>query len=160
MTTRSEVLAQRVEQGAQALIAAAEALSPEQWTTYCENEKRTVGVLVHHVGTMYPLEAGAVAALAADGGVPGLSWAAVDAMNAEHAAANADVDKETAIALVRSNVAIAAEAVRNLTDDELDRVAPISLNWDAPLTVQFFIEQHPVGHPYLHLESINAALGQ
>jgi hypothetical protein len=159
MATRSEVLAQRVEQGAQALISAVEDLSPEQWTTYCDNEKRTVGVLVHHVGTMYPLEAGAVQTLAADGGLPGLTWTAVDGMNAEHAVANADVDKETAIALVRSNVAAAANAVRNLTDNELDRVAPISLNWDAPLSVQFFIEQHPVGHPYLHLESINAALG-
>lgn len=160
MSTRAELLANRVEEGAQALIAAVASLSPEQWTTYCENEQRTVGVLVHHVGTAYAAEAGAVRALVAHGGIPGLTWAVVDQGNAAHAAAFADIDKATAIDLVRTNVALAADAVRGLSDADLDRIAPIGLNWNAPLSVQFFIEQHPIGHPYQHLESINAALGR
>lgn len=156
---RAEQLAQRVEQGAQHLIAAVQDLTDEQWQTMCPNEKRTVGVLVHHVGTAYALEAGAVTMLATEGAIPGVDVAAVDTINAEHAAANADVDKATAIALVRRNNPLAIEAVRKLTDEQLDRVAPNGLHWHAPLTVQFFVEHHPVAHPYIHLASIQAALG-
>jgi hypothetical protein len=46
-----------------------------------------------------------------------------------------------------------------LTDGELDRAAPVSLHWDAPLTTQYFIEGHPLGHAYQHLASIRAAVG-
>ena len=54
----------------------------------------------------------------------------------------------------------AADAVRGLSDEALDKASPISLNWDAPLTTQFFIEDHPISHPYLHLNSIRAALNK
>ncbi len=159
MTSRAEQLAERVAQGAQHFIEAVQDLTDEQWRTMCPNEKRSVGVLVHHVGTAYALEAGAVTMLATQGGIPGVDVAAVDSINAEHAAANADVDKATAIALVRQNNPLAVEAVGALTDEQLDRVAPNGLHWDAPLTVQFFVEHHPVAHPYIHLTSIKAALG-
>ncbi len=69
------------------------------------------------------------------------------------------MDKATAIALVRENAAKAATVVRGLTDEQMDRVAPTELHWGAPLTVQFFLEHHPIAHPYMHLESIRAALG-
>jgi hypothetical protein len=57
-----------------------------------------------------------------------------------------------------SNSAAAAAAIRALSDEELDRAAPISLNSDAPLTCQFFLEDHPVRHSYHHLARIRAAL--
>src|SRR5207248_8386327 len=50
--------------------------------------------------------------------------------------------------------------VRGLSDEQLDRVAPTALHWQAPLTVQFFIEHHPIAHPHIHLESIRTALGR
>ena len=37
-------------------------------------------------------------------------------------------------------------------------VAPNGLAWNAPMTVQNFIENHPIAHPYSHLESIRTAL--
>jgi hypothetical protein len=160
MTTRAEQLAQRVEQGAHDLIAAVQHLSEEQWRTPCGDENRSLGVLVHHVGAMYPLEADVVRTLAAEGGMPGLGWEAVNGINADHATTNADVDPATAMHLVHQNSALAAEVVRNLTDEQLDRVAPNGLHWSAPLTVQFFVEQHPIAHPYIHLESITTALGE
>jgi hypothetical protein len=48
--------------------------------------------------------------------------------------------------------------IRGLSDEQLDRASPISLNWDAPLTTQFFIEDHPLSHSFRHLSSIRAAL--
>jgi hypothetical protein len=160
MSARAEELARRVERGARDLIAAVQSLTDEQWRTVCGDEHRTVGVFVHHVGVMYPLEADVVTTLARDGGMPGLTWEAVHGINSEHATGHAGVDKETAVALVRENVLKAVEAVRALTDEQLDRVAPNGLHWDAPLTVQFFIEHHPIAHPYIHLESIRYPPGE
>ena len=159
MGARAEALARRVEQGAEDLIAAVEGLSDAQWSTPCGDEQRTVGVLVHHVGTMYPIEADVVNTLVRDGQMLDLKWEAVHGINRDHATGNVDVDKATAISLVRQNVGVAAEAVRALSDEQLDQIAPNGLHWGAPLTVQFFIEHHPIAHPYIHLESIQAALG-
>lgn len=158
--SRAEQLATRIQQGADNLIAAVNDLSDAEWETACDGENRTVGVLVHHVGTMYPLEADVVRALVANGGMPGLSWDAVDHINHEHATANAGIDRAAAIDLIRQNVKTAVDAVRELTDEQLDQVATTGLHWQAPLTVQFFVEQHPVAHPYIHLESIKTALAK
>ena len=159
MSARAEELARRVERGAAELIAAVEGLSDAAWTTMCPDEQRSVGVLVHHVGAAYPDEADIITALASEGGMPGLTWDVVNQGNREEASGHAEVDKATAIALVGENVVTAATVVRGLTDEQLDRVAPTDLHWGAPLTVQFFVEHHPIAHPYMHLESIRAALG-
>jgi len=151
-------LAERIEQGAEEFIAAVESLSDEQWQTPCGSEQRSVGVLVHHVGTMYPIEADVVRMLAENGEAPGVDWPAVHGINADHATTNAAADKSVAIALVRNNVQAAVETVRGLSDAQLDRVAPNALAWNAPMTVQNFIENHPIAHPYSHLESIQIAL--
>jgi hypothetical protein len=55
-------------------------------------------------------------------------------------------------------VTTAAAVVWDLSDAELDQVSPNGLNRGAPLTVQYFVEDHPIAHPYMHLESIRAAL--
>jgi hypothetical protein len=159
MSTRAEELARRVVRGAEELIAAVEGLSDAEWSTICPDEQRSVGVLVHHVGAAYPDEAETIAALASEGTMPGLTGEAVDQANREEASSHTGVDKATAIALIRKNVATAAAVVRGLSDEELNRVAPTDLHWGAPLTVQFFVEHRPIAHPYMHLESIWAALG-
>ncbi len=43
---------------------------------------------------------------------------------------------------------------RVFTDEQLDRAAPVSLNADAPLTTQFFIEDHALRHSWRHLAKI------
>jgi hypothetical protein len=62
--------------------------------------------------------------------------------------------------LLASNSAVAAAAIRALSDAELDRAAPVSLNSDAPLTCQFILEDHAVRHSYHHLARIRAALAR
>ena len=158
MATRAEVLSDRIAQGAEEFIAAVEGLSDEQWQTPCGSEQRSVGVLVHHVGTMYPIEADVVRMLAENGEAPGVDWPTVHGINADHATTNAAADKVAAVALVRGNVQAAVDVVRGLSDAQLDRVAPNGLAWNAPMTVQNFIENHPIAHPYSHLESIRTAL--
>ena len=45
-----------LEQGAQALAAFASALTAEEWQTRIPGDGRKVGVVVHHVASVYPLE--------------------------------------------------------------------------------------------------------
>lgn len=157
---RANALAERLEQGARALASLAGTLTDIQWQAPIPKDGRPVGVVVHHVATMYPIEIQLAQALAGGGPIAGVSWDDVHAINARHAAEYGDVTKAAALALLERNSAAAAAAIRALSDDELDRAAAVSLNSDAPLTCQFFLEDHAVRHSYHHLARIRAALGQ
>jgi hypothetical protein len=157
---RSEALAVRLERGAAALAAYAATLSESEWQTRLPKDGRKVGVVVHHVASMYPLEIQLASLLAAGRPITDVTWDAVDTINRDHAEENDNVAKEGALALLKTNSAAAAEAIRAFTDEQLDRAAPVSLNSDAPLTCQFFLEDHPVRHSYHHLARIKAALGR
>lgn len=158
MPQRSEALASRIEQGAEALAGYAATLTDAEWRLPVPKDGRTVGVLVHHVADVYPLEVQLAETLAGGKAIEGVTWDAVAEMNAGHAQKNANVDKATALAHLRSNSKAAAAAVRKLTDAQLDRAAPVSLNFDAPLTCQFFIEDHALRHSFHHLGRIRAAV--
>lgn len=160
MSRRTEALAVRLEQGAQALMAFAAGLSEAGWQMRMPRDGRKFGVLVHHVGSMYPLEITLAQLLAAGKPIEGITWDTVAMVNADHARDFADVDKATAIDLVARNSAAAAAAIRALSDDELDRAAPVSLNGNAPLTCQFFLEDHAVRHSYHHLDTMVNALAE
>ena len=157
-TARATALADRLELGARALAALAADLTSAEWNTRIPGDGRTVGVVVHHVGTMYPVEIQVAQTAAAGTPVTGLTMADVHAINAAHARQYADVTKEVAVGLLLANSASAAEAIRRLSDEELDRAVPVSLYADAPLTCQFVLEDHAVRHSYHHLARITAAL--
>jgi hypothetical protein len=107
---------------------------------------------------MYPLEIDLAKALAAGRPITGVTWDAVHTLNRDHAQESEGVTKEASISLLASNSAAAAAAIRNLGDEELDNAATVSLYNDAPLTCQFFLEDHAVRHSYHHLAQIRAAL--
>jgi len=157
-TVRANALAERLEQGATALAEAAAALSDKEWQTRIPGDGRKIGVVVHHVASMYPIEIKLAQVLASGQPVTGVTWADVHAINASHAKENDAVTKEQALDLLRQNSTAAAAAIRALSDDELDSAAPLSLNADAPLTCQFMLEDHAVRHSYHHLAKIRAAL--
>ena len=158
MPPRAHALADRIEQGAGALAAFAGALSEQQWRMTVQPDGRTVGVIVHHVASMYPIEVELAQALAGGSPIEGVTWQAVADINASHARDHAAVDQASTLELLRRNSASAAAAVRQLTDEQLDRAAPVSLNANAPLTCQFFIEGHALGHSFHHLAKLKAAV--
>jgi DinB superfamily len=160
MSNRSEALASRLEAGAKALAAFAATLTEAEWRTPVPKDGRKIGVVVHHVASVYPIEIELAQLLAAGKPVAGVDWEAVHAMNRDHAKANDAVTKEAALALLATNSAAAAAAIRALGDSQLDSAAPVSLNSDAPLTCQFLLEDHAVRHSYHHLARIRAALGR
>src|SRR5262245_2367699 len=94
---RAEALAQRLEQGARALGALARSLSDEEWHTRLPGDGRKVGVVVHHVASMYPLEIKLAQELAAGRAVVGVTFKDVDAINATHAQEHWMVTKATAL---------------------------------------------------------------
>ena len=158
MNNRSEVLATRLEAGAKALAAFAATLTDKEWQTPVPHDGRKIGVVVHHVASVYPIEIQLAQVLASGQPITGVTWDVIAAMNSGHAKDNDPITKEAALALLAANSAAAAAAIRALSDENLDRAASVSLNSDAPLTCQFFLEDHAVRHSYHHLAGIRAAL--
>src|SRR3954463_9953738 len=158
MKKRTEALAQRLEQGARALEDFARGLTDEEWQTRVPHDGRKIGVTVHHVGNMYPLEMQLARLLATGKPIEGVTPEVVADVNAKHAKEFDGVTREAAIDFVRKNSAAAAAEIRGLSDAQLDQAATVSYSANAPLTCQFWLEDHPVRHSYHHLARMKAAL--
>jgi len=157
MSKRSEELARRLELGARALEDFASSLTELEWQSRVA-DGRKIGVVVHHVASVYPIEVQLAQTLAAGKPIEGVTGHVIDTMNAAHAKEFDAVTKAETLELLRRNSSAAAAAVRALTDEQLDTAAPVSLNANAPLTCQFMVEDHAVRHSYHHLAKIRAAL--
>jgi hypothetical protein len=158
---RSALLADRIEEGAALLAAFAEGLSEEEWhAPVSATDRRSVGLIVHHVASMYPIEIDVARAVASGKAVTDVTWDVVAELNAKHAREQAEVTKAATLELLRRNSREAAAAVRTFTDDELDRAASFSLSFGAPVTAQFVIEDHALRHSWHHLARIRKALGR
>jgi hypothetical protein len=158
LSRQANALAERLEQGARALAALAASLTDAQWQIRIPHDGRKVVIVVHHVASMYPIEIQVAQAIAEGKPVTGLTWGVVDTINAKHASENESVTRQAALELLQRNSAEAATAVRALSDEQLAQAVPVSLYGDAPLTCQFFIEDHAMRHSYHHLAKIQSAL--
>jgi hypothetical protein len=155
---QAAALAERLEQGAQALADFASTLTEAEWQAPLPKDGRKIGVVVHHVANMYPLEIQVAQVLAGGNALEGVTWDTVHEINAGHAREFDAVTKEEALDLLRRNSTAAAAAIRALTDEELKRAAPVSMYENAPLTSQFMLEDHAVRHSFHHLGRIRRAL--
>jgi uncharacterized damage-inducible protein DinB len=156
--TRANELADRLILGANKLVDFAEGLSDTEWNKPVLGDGRTIGVVVHHVASVYPIEVELAQTLGKGNSITKVNKAAIDKMNAEHAIENNQVDRQKTMDLLRRNSENAASTIREFTDEELDNSAPVSLYYDAPLTAQFFIEDHALRHSFHHLGKIIASL--
>jgi hypothetical protein len=160
-TGRAASLADRIEEGAAGLAAFAEGLSEEEWRTpVSERDGRTIAVIVHHVASVYPIEIDLARTIASGKAVTDVTWKIIAELNAKHAHDQAGVTKAAALELLRRNSREAAAAVRAFTNEELDRAAPFSLSFGAPVTTQFVIEDHALRHSWHHLARIRTAPGR
>jgi hypothetical protein len=143
------------------LAAFAEGLSDAEWRTPASpTDGRTIGQIVNHVALVYPIEIDLARAVGSGKAVTDVTWQAVAELNANHAGEYREVAKAAALDLLRVNSRQAAEAVRAFTDEELDRAAPFSLSFGAPVTAQFVLEDHAVRHSWHHLARIRAVVGR
>jgi hypothetical protein len=157
---RAQALADRLIHGADALIVLASGLTEPEWQTRLPADGRKVGVVIHHVASVYPVELQLARTVAQGTSIAGLVPADIDTMNAAHAMDHDHATKAETLALLRRNSAEAAAAIAGLSDEQLDRAVTVSLYADAPLTCQFVLEDHAVRHSYHHLAGIRAALGR
>lgn len=161
LSRRAEALAARIEEGAASLAAFAEGISEAEWSMpVSASDGRSVGVIVHHVASMYPIEVELARTIASGKAVTDVTWEVVAELNAKHAHDQEEVTKTAALDLLRRNSRQAAAGVRAFTDDDLDRAAPFSLSFGAPVTAQFVLEDHAVRHSWHHLARIRKALGR
>jgi len=159
---RAELLADRIEEGAARLADFAGRLTDAEWstpTTEAGKQGRPAGIIVHHVASMYPIETSIAQAVASGKSITDVSWEVVADINAKHAAESANASRDETIQLLLKNSGEAADAVRALSDEELDRAAPFSLSFGAPMTAQFVLEDHAVRHSWHHLARLRKALG-
>jgi hypothetical protein len=160
MSQRANALADRLELGVSTLTALARGLTDEEWQFPIPKDGRKIGVVVHHVASMFPIEIQLAQTLAKGEAVVGLTWDMVHKINAEHAQAHDGVTKEEALELLKKNSAEAAAAIRALSDKQLDLAATVSMYGGAVLTCQFALEDHAVRHAFWHVAKIRAALRQ
>ena len=155
---RAELLAGRIEEGAARLAAFIEDLPEAHWNKpISATDRRTVGVVVHHVAFIYPIEI-EVARAIANGKAVETSWPDIAKLNSRHADENANASKAATLELLAKNSREAAAAVRTFTDEELDRSAPFGLSYGAPVTAQFVIEDHALRHAWHHLAKIKESV--
>ena len=83
LSKRADALADRILQGANSLAALAEGLSEEQWKQAVAGDGRPIGVVVHHVASVYPVEIELAQVLASGKPITGATKEVIDKMNAE-----------------------------------------------------------------------------
>lgn len=158
---RAAALADRIEQGAAGLAEFAEGLSEAEWLTpVSATDRRSVGIIVHHVASVYPIEVEVAKTIASGQAITDVTWEAISQMNSKHATDQPSVTKEAALELLRRNSREAAASVREFTDEQLDQAAPFSLSFGAPVTAQYVIEDHALRHSWHHLARIREAVGR
>jgi hypothetical protein len=159
MSQRTEALASALEEGAGELAEFVNSLTEAEWQTPLPHDGRKVGVVVHHVAIVYPLEIIFARSVAA-GKPEGISANDINQMNAGHAKEYDAITRDDALKLLATNSADAAAAIRSLSDEELDRAAPVPLYGNARVTCQFILEDHAVRHSSHHLARIKAAVSR
>ena len=159
MSIRANALAERLESGVRELARFAATVTDAEWSMpVSATDRRKIGVIVDHVANVFPIEIQLAQQIAAGTPIEGVTWADVAKINAEHATTVGTPTKEQALERLRVNSENAAEAIRALSDGELDRAVTNSMYGDAILTCQFMLEDHAVRHAYHHLAKIRKAL--
>jgi SAM-dependent methyltransferase len=132
---RAGLLTGRIEEGAGSLAGFAEGISETEWQSPVPGtDRRSIDIIVHHVASMYPIEIEVARVIASGKRVTDITWEGVANLNAKHAQEQASVTKSAALDLLRRNSHDAASGVREFTVEELDRAAPFSLAFGAPVT--------------------------
>lgn len=159
MNARGADLATQLETANAAVIAAVEGCSDEQWKRITESEQWPVGVTARHVAINHLPLAGFVELIATGGEIPPITMDMIHANNAQHAQEHANCTQAEVLELLRRDGSAAAEKLRNLSDEQLARTASLALLGGAEMSATQIAENILLRHPYQHLESIQATVG-
>jgi hypothetical protein len=157
MGQRSEQLAQQFEDLVSELANAIEGATDDQWQAVTGGEGWTVAGTAHHVGAQFPLEMEYITAAAEGREMPSYTWDDINKLNESRAEENRSYGRSEAAQLLREGAAVPASYVRSLSDEQLDRTAPLPLANGAEVSTQQLIEGGVlIDHVRSHLASIRA----
>jgi len=162
VSDRSERLAAELEAANAEVIAFAESCPAAVWTAPCVDDGRTVAAVVRHVGGAYIAHTRLVQAAASGESIPAMfgDWEAIHQGNAISAQKYANADRGETIASLRRNSANLAAAIRDLTDEQLDRTAVVPIFGDEARTTAAIIAVPVIDHPRGHLVGLRATVAE
>jgi hypothetical protein len=158
MSERAAALAAAFESANNDVIAAVEGCTPDQWGRTCADEGWAVATAAHHVAINHPMILGLVRLIANGQEVPAITMEMIDAGNAQHAIEFANADRDETLSILRREGKATADAVRALTDEQLDRTAPMAFAGGQHWSAADLIERVLIGHPTQHGLSIKTAV--
>jgi uncharacterized protein (TIGR03083 family) len=157
MSQRAEALADDFQRVNDELIQLVEELSDAEWATRTDAEGWSVAVVARHIAGAHAFIGRRLKAVAEEQALPPMPPGGIDAQNARDAEQYADVTRDDVLDLLRTNGAEAANLVRSLSDEQLDR--EFTRPDGAIMRVTALIENALIGHPTAHGRSIRAAVG-
>jgi DinB family protein len=153
----AQALAAGFEDATNELIGFLEQVPETDWRSLCPDEGWPIGVTAHHVAVAFPAHMRVLQAIADGGPASPIGWSDLDRINAEHARRHAECGKRETIELLTARAEAAADALRNLSDEQLEHSG--RLIGDLPeLTVSQWVELVLIGHVRMHHGSIRAAV--
>jgi DinB superfamily len=157
MGQRAQALAEQFERVNARVTAFVERCSEADWRAPCRDEGRPVAVVAYHIaaGHRYTV---AIARAGATGQAPppwvGMTREAGNHINARQAAEHDDCTTEEVLVLLRRNGAVAAEFLRGLSDEQLDRGVPFAGDASTEQLASVALTGHAEGH----LRSLEATI--
>lgn len=147
---RAVILAGRLTQANDAVIAFVDQCPVEDWRAVTQEEGWPVGVVCHHIAWIFGAHRALVERAAAGEPLPAeITWELVHERNAQQAREWADYAPETTRDLLRQQGDEAAQTVRQLSDAQLARTTVFSLVGETPITTEVLVKimtNHALGH--------------
>jgi quercetin dioxygenase-like cupin family protein len=156
-SARARALAWRFQQAHEALCAAIERCTPEQWRAVCADTGWPVGTQAHHIAVNEATIADVILSAAKGRPHAPKTNAELDEINTRHAQAFAHVAQAETVELLRRNGEWAARGYRLLTDDQL-ALSVTTLVGAESKTVAQLIEDLAIGEIAGHWSYIQKAL--
>jgi len=158
--TMGEALAAELEAVNGQIATAIEGCTAEQWGMTVAGEERPVGVVFHHMASIYPFAVDWSGRLARGENLPEIAYDVVHQYNAQHAEKSAGASAAEVKTLLAENGAALAAHVRGLSDEQLANRGPFSLVSGREVSAKQVVEWFAIGHARNHLEAIQKTLGE
>ena len=158
MAGRGAALADQFEKSLGELMQTVESMPDTKWQAQCE-EGWTVAAVAQHVAAQFPLEKTYITAAAEGTAPPQHTWDDINGTNESRAKDVSAISKADVVGQLREGGAAMASYVRGLSDEQLDRTAPLALANGAEVSAeQLILGGVLIDHVNGHLKSIQAAV--
>jgi uncharacterized damage-inducible protein DinB len=158
MGAKGEALAKQFEAKVADATGLLEKLSDADWKKTTAAEKWTVAATAHHLASSYEPITQIIKTIAAGQALPPFTRQMLDEMNAQHAREFAGCTKSETIALHKKGAAVAAAAVRGLSDAELTKTGTVFTGMSA-MSAEDMVKGALLGHIDEHFGSIRKTIG-